>query len=71
MALTVGNVSGVEAALDGTGRAPLGADHHVMAWLVPEVVVKFSQLFLPRARDLQRLAVDQHERTCSKNEPVA
>ena len=64
MPLTVGDMRGVEGALDGVWRAPLGADHDVVTRLVPEVVVELGDVLLPRSCDLQRLAIDQNEGAC-------
>lgn len=61
--LTRCHVSRVKAVGQGFGGAPLGADHHVVPGLVPEVVAEgrsFARM-LPVPQHLEGLAVQQDE----------
>ena len=57
------DVLDVEALLVGVGLAELGRDQHVLARLVPEVVVQARPLaaVLPAALDLERPRVEHRE----------
>ena len=52
-----GDVVEVEAGHEGVGCRPLGADHHVVPRLVPEVVVEVhaTDVVLPTADDVEVL----------------
>src|SRR5262245_64191203 len=53
----------VEAGLEGVGKGPLGGDHGVLSWLVPEVVVELlvSLLALTAAEHAEVLRVEHGE----------
>lgn len=57
--LTLCHVGHVEAVGQSFRSPPLGADHHVVSWLVPEVVPKWRRLpgVLPVTHHLKGLAV--------------
>lgn len=61
--LTSCHVGQVKAVGQGFRSSPLGADHHVVSWLVPEVVPKRRRLpgVLPVTHHLKGLAVQQDE----------
>lgn len=63
--LTLCHMSRVEAIGQGFRSPPLGADHNVVSWLVPEVVPKCRCLprVLPVTHHLEGLAIKQDEAT--------
>lgn len=63
--LTFCHVGHVKAVGQGFRSPPLSADHHVVSWLVPEVVPKWRRLpgVLPVTHHLKGLAVQQYKAT--------
>ena len=60
------HVLGIEAFLEDVGRGPFAADHDVVPWLVPEVVVELdrcrTRLVVPPADDVE-LLIEQEKPT--------
>ena len=60
--VTVGDMLRVEAVLDPLRCAPLGADHHVVSRLVPEVVThRCRRSALPASSHCELRAVQQNK----------
>ena len=63
---TLRHVAGVEALQEALRFPPLGAHHHIVTWLVPEVIAKGSVVAggFPVALDLESFAINQNKTSC-------